>query len=392
MKKNRLFAVLVGVLLCMVLGACPALAEDYDLVIDQLGQLQGLANDYVAQQGSGDPIQLTLSYTRVGEYNSDIWQMTAGTRDAGFEGYVAENNSALVNLQGVQSVTLPNGQAIDFGHLLASMNLVYNGIPITGSWGGDSMQLAQVYAGQAADADGYMELMRQTFAIADDGSASRFGDQDLRADLDSVVVGSMLTTETSIAGTLREYYADLDDYTRCYRFIALSFGTVDTGNTEVFRSTVYNSMLNDAGMQLLLYINNMWDGSEWRIAEEAEAPMQGAAYLFAEYLANAVNHEKVKSDSATLMVTMAGQALTEALAALGYDDAAAAAGSYYADGGSAAASAPTSAGEAVSGALNGATETLRGNFNVNVFRIILIALGAIAMVILVVCIVMLIRH
>ena len=65
-------------------------------------------------------------------------------------------------------------QGIDFGHLLAAMNLVYRGMPITGSWGGDCMQLAQVYAGQASDADGYASLMQQTFAIEDDGSASKF--------------------------------------------------------------------------------------------------------------------------------------------------------------------------------------------------------------------------
>lgn len=39
------------------------------------------------------------------------------------------------------------------------------------------MQLAQVYAGQASDADGYASLMQQTFAIEDDGSASKFGDR-----------------------------------------------------------------------------------------------------------------------------------------------------------------------------------------------------------------------
>ena len=55
----------------------------------------------------------------------------------------------------MNTVELPNGQDIDFGHLLAAMNLVYRGMPITGSWGGDCMQLAQVYAGQASDSDGY---------------------------------------------------------------------------------------------------------------------------------------------------------------------------------------------------------------------------------------------
>lgn len=50
----------------------------------------------------------------------------------------------------MNTVELPNGQGIDFGHLLAAMNLVYRGMPIAGSWGGDRMQLAQVYAGRPA--------------------------------------------------------------------------------------------------------------------------------------------------------------------------------------------------------------------------------------------------
>ncbi|MGN0974358.1 MAG: hypothetical protein ACI4OL_00035 [Gemmiger sp.] len=390
MKKFRFLAVAAATLLLAMLGACPTFAQEYETLLDQLDRLQNLAQAYTAQQGEGDVIQLTLSYTRVGEYNSDIWQMTAGTRDAGFEGYVAANDSELANLQGVQSVTLPNGQAIDFGHLLASMNLVYNGIPISGSWGGDCMQLAQTCAGQASDAQGYMEAMRGTFGMADDGTYSRFGDQDLRADLDSVVVGSMLDENTSIAATLRTYYDGLTDYTRCHDFIALSFGTVDTGNTDNFRNTVYSALVNDTGMQLLLCINGMWSSDGWNIAPEAEAPMQGAAYLFADYLAAAVNREKVRSDSGTLMVTMAGQALADALGALGYEDAAEAAESHYS--GTSDAQSASGTGSAVSGALDGATETLRGTFNVNVFRIVLLVLGALALALLIGCVVVLIRH
>ena len=53
------------------------------------------------------------------------------------------------------------------------MNLVYNGIPITGSWGGDCMQLAKAYYGQASDEAGYADVMRY-LAKDDDGSVSAF--------------------------------------------------------------------------------------------------------------------------------------------------------------------------------------------------------------------------
>lgn len=199
----------------------------------------------------------------------------------------------------MNTVELPNGQGIDFGHLLAAMNLVYRGMPITGSWGGDCMQLAQVYAGQASDADGYASLMQQTFAIEDDGSASKFGDQDLRADLDSVVAGSELKSGSNVADVLRNYYTDLTDYDRCYQFIAMSFGSMNTSDSEAFRNKVYSTMTADTGMQLLLYMNGMWSSSGWQVDADAEPALRGACNELADYLSRAVNGEKVKSASST---------------------------------------------------------------------------------------------
>ena len=175
---------LLGLVSAIFFWAAPrAAAEEYDETLDRLDRLQQLATDYAADS-EDDPILLTLSYTRTGDYNTAMWQLTAGARDTEFDSYVEEHDADLSALQGMNTVTLPNGQQIDFGHLLASMNLVYNGLPITGSWGGDCTQLAQAYAGQASDAAGYADLMRDTFAIDDDGSTSKFGDQDLRADLE----------------------------------------------------------------------------------------------------------------------------------------------------------------------------------------------------------------
>ena len=122
-------------------------------MLDRLSRLQALAREYSASQAdTPDPIELTLAYTRTGEYNTTIWQLTAGVRDAGFESSVNSSDPELASLQNMNTVVLPNGESIDFGHLLASMNLVYNGIPITGSWGGDCEELARQYYGQAGDA------------------------------------------------------------------------------------------------------------------------------------------------------------------------------------------------------------------------------------------------
>ena len=140
------------------------------------------------------------------------------------------------------------------------------------------MELANAYYGQASDAAGYAQAMRATFNIDDDGSTSRFGDQDLRADLDSVVVGSQLTKDTDIADALRSYYDGLTDYDRAYQFISLSFGTVDTSAAS-FADTVYDAIVSDSGMQLLFYMNDMWTVSGWTI-DESYAPPCGAPPIF----------------------------------------------------------------------------------------------------------------
>ena len=70
---------------------------------------------------------------------------------------------------------------------------------------------------------------------------SYFGNEDLRADLDSVVVGSKVTKDTDLADALRSYYANLTDYDRAREFISLSFGTVDTSSTCLCRRRVPRS-------------------------------------------------------------------------------------------------------------------------------------------------------
>ena len=383
-RMPRLLAMLVVLLAVFCGAALPVHADDYDTTIDRLSRLQALAREFSASQSdTPDPIELTLAYTRVGSYNTTIWQLTAGTRDPEFEAYVNSSDPDVAALQDVTTVALPNGENVDFGHLLASLNLVYSGLPITGSWGGDCQELAQQYYGQASDAAGYAEAMRATFNIDDDGTLSKLGDQDLHADLDSVVVGSQITKDTDLAEALRSYYANLTDYDRASRFISLSFGTVDTANAS-FGDAVYNALLEDSGMQLLLYMNGMWSSDGWKIKDDYAPAVRGATDLLAEYLANAVNHEKIKSETNDRLVAMGGQALSDALTALGDTDAAQAALA-AAD---AAASGAESAVDSSSSVISGATETLQNSFNVQIFQLVLLILAGLAAFLLVFSLVM----
>ena len=371
----RLGTALLLLLALLCLRALPARAEELSPTLDRLGRLQTLAQQFVQeQQPEQDAILLALSYTRVNGYNSTVWQLTAGTRDPAFESYANTSDPDLTALQGVKTVTLPDGSAIDFGHLLAALNLVYKGIPITGSWGGDCMELAKGYAGQAQDVAGYTALMTETFGIPDDGSVSRFGDQDLRADLDAVVVGSTLTAESDLAAVLRDYYASVTAYDRAYQFIALSFGNVDTGNAAAFRNTVYDTLVQDAGMQLLLYLNGMWTVDGWQIDAASQPALRAASDLFADYLAACVQNGKVKSDVATRQVTQAHEALIEALTVLGENEAASAAAQALAGQQGPAADSSTSSVDS----LAEAAHTIQTRFNVKAFQLVLLIVGAVA--------------
>ena len=388
-RMPRLLAMLFLLLGLFCAAALPAHAEDdYNTTLDRLSRLQALAREFSSSRDDApDPIVLTLSYTRTGDYNTTIWQLTAGVRDTEFESYVSSSDAELASLQSLHTVTLPTGEKIDFGHLLASMNLVYNGIPITGSWGGDCQQLAQQYYGQAQDAAGYAAAMRATFNMDDDGSLSKFGDQDLRADMDSVIVGSKVTQDTDLADALRSYYENLTEYDRAKEFISLSFGTQDTSNSS-FADAVYRALLDDSGMQLLFYMNGMWSVNGWQIKEDYAPAVRGAADLFAEYLAGAVNHEKVKSETNDRLVAMGGQALSDALAALGDSDAAAAALAAANELADSTQSAVSSGSDAISAA----RDTLQTKFDVKIFQLILLIAAAAAAFMLVFSLAMFVLH
>ena len=209
----------------------------------------------------------------------------------------------------------------------------------------------------------------------------------VRADLDAVIIGAGLSQGGDVAQAVKDYYSSANEYDRAYQFIALTFGDVNTGNTTDFANEVYQAATQDTGMQLLLYLNGMWVSDGWTIAEEASAPLQGACQVFAEYLSGAVNGDKVKSDSDTRMITMAGDQLSQFLSAMGDDSAASAALSAN-DGESETANS----GSTVSEIFSGAAQGFQSGFSLQVFEIVLLVIGAGALMMLLICIVMLVRR
>ena len=134
--------------------------------------------------------------------------------------------------------------------------------------------------------------------------------------------------------------------------------------------------------------NGMWSDHGWQIKEDYALAVRGAAVLFAGYVAGAVYHEKGKSETNDRLVAMGGQALSDALAALGDSDAAAAAlaaANELADGTQSAVSSG-------SDAISAARDTLQTKFNVKIFQLVLLIVAAAAIFMLILSCAMFANH
>ena len=103
----------------------------------------------------------------------------------------------------------------------------------------------------------------------------------------------------------------------------------------------------------------MWTVKGWQIKDDYAPAVRGATDLFAEYLADAVNHAKIKSETNDRLVAMGGQALADALEALGDTDAAQAALTAAEEMANNAQSTVSAGSDVVSAA----RENLQTNFN-----------------------------
>ena len=164
---------------------------------------------------------------------------------------------------------------------------------------------------------------------------------------------------------------------------------MNTGDSSAFRQTVYETLTRDTGMQLLLYVNGMMSVADgWTITADAAPALQGASYVFADYLAGAVDGARVSGSGDTRMVTMAVQALADALAGIGDSDAASAVlNSQDSSSGSSSASSGS-----VSEVFSGAASSIQSGFDLQIYETVLLILGAVALLVLLLSIVMLIRR
>ena len=159
-------------------------------------------------------------------------------------------------------------------------------------------------------------------------------------------------------------------------------------SAESFKDAVYSALLEDSGLQLLFYMNGMWSVSDWTIKEDYAPAVRGATDVFAEYLAQTVNYEKIKSETNDRLVAMGGEALSDALTALGDTDAAQAA----LTAAKAAEDNVQSTVSSGSDAISTARQTLQTKFDVKIFQLILYTAAAVAVFMLVFSLVMFVMH
>lgn len=380
-----------AVALCLTWGlwALPTHAlDDFAGNMTRLARLQATADSYAAQGLAGvGALDLTLTHIRSGEYNTSLWHMIGGEHDAAFDEATLSADPDLIALQETHEMTLPEGRMLDLQHLMAAMQMVYHGMPVAGGWGGDIAKLAMAYLGQAQQAEDYKALMQANFA---GGMNTVFSELRLRSDLDAVVLGAQLTGDTRLADLLQGYYtAGQNDHDRAWQFMALTFGNVDTADQQALRTAVYDTVLHDTGMQLLLYMQGMWQKEGWQITPEAEPAVRAACDLFADYLAAAVNGEPVTTDSEVRMTTVGAQALVDALQAIGDPEAAQAAAEAYAQWEAQPQPTPEPEHQGLDGFLYNLSLNLQNRFDANVFRAVLWVIGGLALLGLVVSLMLL---
>lgn len=301
---NKNVIVLLGVLLlfcCIPMSVQASDTPSMDDLIEQIGQLQQLAESYV-QQGktNSQPLELTINYIRAKRYNDVTWDMVLGSANSDFSTYVSEQSPALKQLQNQQNVLIPQtGETVDFVHLVAGIGAAYRGLAVVCTWGGDCIQLAESIQGTQGSEQDCIQKLAPYFATEQE-SSSLFPKSDWIADLDGINIGSQLSKESDLAHQMEAYYSKITAKDRVRQFVQNQFGTVDTSNTASLRSLVKETFFQDSGIQLFLmskeYIT-LDENKNTVIVAAMQQPLNAVCCLLADTISQQLEGEVVTADN-----------------------------------------------------------------------------------------------
>ena len=258
------------------------LIEDYETFAMYLGLLETLAYMYSMEVPETDPAELVIKYIRTGvdRYNSGSWEIMAGKEDTEFAKYVAvieddlnlsapdepELWIAICSLKNLGMIAMPNGEAIDVGHMFGVMDITYhnmgsqNHADVSG-WAGDIVDLINDTAdgwvdglNQAIPVTGTVEemtaIISEYYLAAPDAHCEdgAFSIDDMKADLDgfyfmetvdfvNYTVYEDLMYGDLTAAFMAYYTEELNDVQRAKFYLENRLGT--TGTREEIRNEVY---------------------------------------------------------------------------------------------------------------------------------------------------------
>ncbi len=242
-------------------------------VFVKLKELEELAVQYKQENGTVEDSAslLVAKYLRASNasYQSESWNMLAGTPSEEFEAYIVSNaNEELQSFRDNAALIDPaTGNTIEFSHLMASVNLAIRqeelgseDMPAIdpyvdyGSWGGDLLQLCTEIKDSGISSDQWKDEM--VSRIGNDNSS--FNRDDLYADLDACNMYTFFERGMGLSETFYRYYYDVlekSEETRIQYFYNKYFGGVQEGLADKMKAIIQDE--ESVIMQILINTQNL---------------------------------------------------------------------------------------------------------------------------------------
>ncbi|MCI2085559.1 MAG: phosphodiester glycosidase family protein [Olsenella sp.] len=217
--------------------------SDYATLLSLLKVLDGYAKTYAASHSGEDATELVLNFVRTGveRYTDGNWKILAGEENTAFVSYVGEqdaaNGTSVMALRGIEAMTIPSGEQMDFGHVFGTLDITYHMAKTNpteaqsdadlGGWAGDVCDLLDFTNGKVTGTDvGAMaDEIRTTYLGVDDPEGHEFSWTDVYGDLDAVYIMDGLKSGKTVSTIFSQYYNSyLTTANRAKYFLQSRFG------------------------------------------------------------------------------------------------------------------------------------------------------------------------
>lgn len=260
--------------------------SDYNTFLQQLKVLEAYADEYSTKSGR-DANELVVNFIRTGvsRYNDGNWKTLAGEEITGFTDFVkqqdVEKGTTVMALRNIiiDNFKLPNGNAVDFGHMFGTLNIAYVASQQSadlGGWAGDICDLMLYSREYGKIPEGSIEekaafIRQNCFGVdADDA----FGMDDFYGDMDAFYINQEVKKGKSFSEVMEAYFTEsLTDNDRAAYFLNNRFKGVQT--KDQVRSVIYSQYSTNVGLSVLEASRDLTDEHDLRYA---------ACYAFADYL------------------------------------------------------------------------------------------------------------